>query len=114
VGNIIHRVRTFLYSARSKEFTTSEGQALAIEQLKMREIDGLVVIGVDGSLRGASDINRLGIPTVGIPATIDNDIGEIDYTIGFDTALNTVIDAIDKIRDTATSQIGRASCRERV
>src|SRR5690625_598576 len=103
VGEIIHRGGTSLYSARSKEFTTSEGQARAIEQLKKREIDGLVVIGGDGSLRGASDINRLGIPTVGIPATIDNDIGEIDYTIGFDTALNTVIDAIDKIRDTATS-----------
>src|SRR5699024_5331966 len=103
VGDIIHRGGTSLYSARSKEFTTSEGQARAIEQLKKREIDGLVVIGGDGSLRGASDINRLGIPTVGIPATIDNDIAVMDYTIGFYTALNTVIDAIDKIRDTATS-----------
>lgn len=103
VGDIIHRGGTTLYSARSKDFTTEKGQEHAVKQLKARDIDGLVVIGGDGSLRGASDLNRLGIPTIGIPATIDNDIGEIDDTIGFDTALNTVIEAIDKIRDTATS-----------
>lgn len=103
VGDIIHRGGTTLYSARSQEFTTEEGQQRAIDQLKSNGIDGLVVIGGDGSLRGAHDICKRGIPTIGVPATIDNDIGGIDFTIGFDTALNTVIEAIDKIRDTATS-----------
>jgi|SRR5690625_896556 len=103
VGDIIHRGGTFLYSARSKDFMTESGQKRAIDQLKLNGIDGLVVIGGDGSLRGASDIGLHGIPTIGVPATIDNDIGGIDFTIGFDTALNTVIEAIDKIRDTATS-----------
>lgn len=103
VGDIIHRGGTFLYSARSQDFMTGEGRQKAMEQLKEKGIDGLVVIGGDGSLRGAEDISNLGIPTIGIPATIDNDIGGIDFTIGFDTALNTVIEAIDKIRDTATS-----------
>lgn len=103
VGDIIHRGGTFLYSARSKNFMTDDGQARVIEQLKSNKIDGLVVIGGDGSLRGAEDISRHGFPTIGVPATIDNDIGGMDFTIGFDTALNTVIEAIDKIRDTATS-----------
>src|SRR5690625_881804 len=103
VGDIIHRGGTFLYSARSKNFMTDDGQARVIEQLKSNKIDGLVVIGGDGSLRGAEDISRHGFPTIGVPATIDNDIGGMDFTIGFDTALNTVIESIDKIRDTATS-----------
>lgn len=103
VGDIIHRGGTMLYSARSDEFQTEEGQNKAVEQLKKFQIDGLVVIGGDGSLRGAEALFNKGIPTVGIPATIDNDIADLDFTIGFDTALNTVIEAIDKIRDTATS-----------
>ena len=103
VGDIIHRGGTVLYSARSDAFLTEEGQQQALRQLRKHEIDGLVVIGGDGSLRGAKVIAEAGILCVGIPATIDNDIANIDYTIGFDTALNTVIDAVDKIRDTATS-----------
>jgi len=103
VGDIIHRGGTILYSARSEKFETEQGQKKAIQQLRNHHIDGLIVIGGDGSLRGADALNQLGMPTVGIPATIDNDIATFDYTIGFDTALNTVINAIDKIRDTATS-----------
>src|SRR5690625_1269882 len=103
VGDIIHRGGTILYSARSEKFETEQGQKKAIQQLRKHHIDGLIVIGGDGSLRGADALNRLGMPTVGVPATIDNDIATFDYTIGFDTALNTVINAIDKIRDTATS-----------
>lgn len=103
VGDIIHRGGTCLYSARSDEFKTKEGQKKAIEQLTKHAIDGLVVIGGDGSLRGAQALSDLGLPCIGVPATIDNDIAGIDFTIGFDTALNTVIEAIDKIRDTATS-----------
>ncbi|MEI3606036.1 6-phosphofructokinase [Pseudogracilibacillus sp. SE30717A] len=103
VGDIIHRGGTSLYSARCDEFKTREGQQKAIEQLKNHEIDGLVVIGGDGSIRGAQALSDLGLPCIGVPATIDNDIAGIDCTIGFDTALNTVIEAIDKIRDTATS-----------
>lgn len=103
VGDIIHRGGTCLYSARSDEFKTKEGQKKAIEQLTKHAIDGLVVIGGDGSLRGAQALSDVGLPCIGVPATIDNDIAGIDFTIGFDTALNTVIEAIDKIRDTATS-----------
>lgn len=103
VGDIIHRGGTILYTARSEEFKTEEGQKKAVEQLKKFGIDGLVVIGGDGSFRGALKIAELGIPTIGVPATIDNDIPGTDFTIGFDTALNTIIEAIDKIRDTATS-----------
>lgn len=103
VGDIIHRGGTILYSARSKEFPTEQGRQKAIEQLHKHEIDGLVVIGGDGSLHGANSLAKEGISCIGIPATIDNDIANMDRTIGFDTSLNTVIDAIDKIRDTATS-----------
>ena len=103
VGDIIHRGGTCLYSARSEAFRTEEGQKQAFQQLKDHELDGLVVIGGDGSIRGAQILNEMGIPCIGVPATIDNDIAKMDYTIGFDTALNTVIEAIDKIRDTATS-----------
>ena len=103
VGDIIQRGGTKLYSARCPEFRTEEGQQKAIEQLKLNKIDGLVIIGGDGSYRGSMTLTNSGFPCVGIPATIDNDIPGTDYTLGFDTALNTVIDCIDKIRDTATS-----------
>lgn len=103
VGDIIHRGGTILYSARSKEFMTDEGKQKAIEQLQKHEIDGLIVIGGDGTLRGGQDLANLGVKCIGIPATIDNDVPGLDFTIGFDTSLNTIIEAIDKIRDTATS-----------
>lgn len=103
VGDIIHRGGTILRSARSQEFKTDEGQQKALEQMKMAGIDGLIVIGGDGSFRGAGKLTEKGYPTIGIPGTIDNDIAGTDYTIGFDTAVNTVVDAIDKIRDTASS-----------
>lgn len=103
VGDIIQRGGTMLYTARCEEFKTAEGQQKAIEQLNKFGIDALVVIGGDGSFRGAEKLMEHGFPIVGIPGTIDNDIPGTDFTIGFDTALNTVIDAIDKIRDTATS-----------
>ena len=103
VGDIIHRGGTKLYSARCPEFRTLEGQMQGIEQLKKFGIEGLVVIGGDGSYQGAKKLTEHGYPCIGVPGTIDNDIPGTDFTIGFDTALNTVIDAIDKIRDTATS-----------
>ncbi|MGD6816837.1 6-phosphofructokinase [Metabacillus sp. 84] len=103
VGDIIHRGGTKLYTARCPEFKTVEGREKGIEQLKKYGIEGLVVIGGDGSYMGAKKLTEMGFPCVGVPGTIDNDIPGTDLTIGFDTALNTVIDAIDKIRDTATS-----------
>lgn len=103
VGDIIHRGGTMLRTARCLEFKTEEGQLKGIEQLNKHGIEGLVVIGGDGSYQGAQALTRRGYPCVGVPGTIDNDIPGTDFTIGFDTALNTVIDAIDKIRDTATS-----------
>jgi 6-phosphofructokinase 1 len=103
VGDIIHRGGTILQTARCDEFRTEEGQNKAVEMFRQHNIDGLVVIGGDGSFRGAKILSDKGIPTIGIPGTIDNDIPCTDYTIGFDTAVNTVIDAVDKIRDTATS-----------
>jgi 6-phosphofructokinase 1 len=103
VGDIIHRGGTILQSARCPEFKTLEGQKKGLEQLKKHGIEGLVVIGGDGSYRGAQALSKLGFPCIGVPGTIDNDIPGTEITIGFDTALNTVIDAIDKIRDTASS-----------
>ncbi|MDQ0975566.1 6-phosphofructokinase 1 [Neobacillus niacini] len=103
VGDIIHRGGTMLHTARCPEFKTPEGQQKGIEQLKAHGIEGLVVIGGDGSYRGARALTQQGYPCVGVPGTIDNDIPGTELTIGFDTALNTVIDALDKIRDTATS-----------
>ncbi|RYL93796.1 6-phosphofructokinase [Sporolactobacillus sp. THM7-4] len=103
VGDIVQRGGTILYTARCEEFKTEEGRQKAIDQLKKFGIEGLVVIGGDGSFMGGVKLTQLGFPTIGIPGTIDNDIPETDFTIGFDTALNTIIDAIDKIRDTATS-----------
>ncbi|MBD1383420.1 6-phosphofructokinase [Metabacillus arenae] len=103
VGDIIHRGGTMLYTSRSEKFKTEEGQEEAIKQLQKHGIEGLVVIGGDGSYQGAAKLSEKGIPCIGLPGTIDNDINGTDYTIGFDTAINTVVDAIDKIRDTATS-----------
>lgn len=104
VSNIVHRGGTILKSARSKEFFTKEGRAKAYEQLKKRGIEGLVAIGGDGTFTGANVFfEEYGIPVVGAPGTIDNDLYGSDYTIGFDTAVNTALDAIDKIRDTANS-----------
>ncbi|CEG28184.1 6-phosphofructokinase [Bacillus sp. B-jedd] len=103
VGDIIHRGGTMLQSARCPEFKTREGQQKGIDQLRNFGIEGLVVIGGDGSYRGAEALTKMGFPCVGVPGTIDNDIPGTEFTIGFDTALNTVIDAIDKIRDTASS-----------
>lgn len=103
VSDILHRGGTILQSARCPEFKKPESVAKAVENAKAMGIEGLVVIGGDGSFRGARDLSLAGLPTVGIPGTIDNDIGCTDYTIGFDTALNTVQDAIDKIRDTCRS-----------
>lgn len=103
VADIIHRGGTVLMTARSQEMLTAEGQAHAVAQLRERGIDALVVIGGDGSYRGAQALAAQGIKIVGIPGTIDNDIPGTDLTIGFDTAVNTVVDAVSKIRDTATS-----------
>ncbi|MCP3030556.1 6-phosphofructokinase [Halobacillus sp. A1] len=103
VGDIIQRGGTVLYSARCEEFKTEEGQQKGIDQLRKHGIEGLIVIGGDGSFRGAKKLTEKGYPCIGVPGTIDNDIPGTDYTIGFDTALNTITDAIDKIRDTATS-----------
>jgi len=103
VGGIIDRGGTMLYSARSEEFKTEEGMQKAISNLKDNKIDGLIVIGGDGSFRGAHDLHARGVQAVGIPASIDNDIAGTDYSIGFDTALNVIISLISKIRDTAFS-----------
>lgn len=103
VSDIIQRGGTVLQTARCKEFTTPEGVKRAAEMAKLYGMDALVVIGGDGSFRGARDLSEAGIPVIGIPGTIDNDIGCSDYTLGYDTAMNTAMDAIDKIRDTATS-----------
>ncbi|MCY7421993.1 MAG: 6-phosphofructokinase [Chitinophagaceae bacterium] len=102
VANIIQRGGTILKTARSKEFNDAEGRKKAYDNLKKRGIDGLVVVGGDGSFRGAQRFsNEYDIPCIGIPGTIDKDIAGSDFTIGFDTAVNTAIEAIDKIRDTA-------------
>ncbi len=103
VADIINRGGTILYTARCKAFLEPEGQKRGAEVCRKHGIDGLVVIGGDGSFRGARELARLGVNAVGIPGTIDLDIACTDYTIGFDTAINTAINAIDKIRDTSTS-----------
>lgn len=103
VSNISSRGGTMLYTARYPEFAEREGQEKAVEQLKKNNIEGLVVIGGDGSYHGAQALTRLGFPTVGVPGTIDNDIAGTDYTIGFDTACNTALESLDKLRDTARS-----------
>ena len=103
VSDIIQLGGTMLYSARSSRFKTEEGIADAMATCKKHGIEGIVVIGGDGSFRGARDLSLRGIPCVGIPATIDNDISSTEYTIGFDTAMNTVIQMLDRLRDTCDS-----------
>ena len=103
VSDIIHRGGTMLYSARSPEFKTEEGLQKALDVCKANGIEGVVVIGGDGSFRGARDLSLRGVPTIGVPGTIDNDIACCDYTIGYDTAMNTVMDMVDRIRDTTES-----------
>ncbi len=104
VSNILQKGGTILKSARSDEFRTKEGRKKAYEQLKVKEIEGLVAIGGDGTLTGANIFfEEYGIPSIGTPSTIDNDLYGTDFTIGFDTAVNTALGAIDKIRDTANS-----------
>ncbi len=103
VADIIGRGGTILYTARCPEFTTPEGQQLGADMCRKHGIDGLVVIGGDGSYRGAGKLSALGVNTVGLPGTIDLDIACTDYTIGFGTAINTAMEAIDKVRDTSTS-----------
>ncbi len=103
VSDIIDRGGTMLRSARSLNFKTEEGMQAAIDTCKERGIEGIVVIGGDGSFRGARDLSLRGIPCVGVPGTIDNDISCTEYTIGFDTCLNTIMDAVDRIRDTSES-----------
>ena len=103
VADTIGRGGTILYTARCPEFTTVDGQKKGAEICKKHGIDGLVVIGGDGSYRGAGKLSALGVNTVGLPGTIDLDIACTDYTIGFDTAINTAMEAIDKVRDTSTS-----------
>ncbi|MGI6778316.1 MAG: 6-phosphofructokinase [Acetivibrionales bacterium] len=103
VSDIIHRGGTILKTARCPEFNTEAGLKKAVSIANVFGIDAIVVIGGDGSYRGARDLSKYGIPVIGLPGTIDNDIGSTEYTIGYDTALNTVLDAIDKIKDTAYS-----------
>lgn len=103
VSDIIQRGGTVLYTARCPKFKTEEGIQEAIKNCKANGIEGLIVIGGDGSFRGARDLSLRGIPCIGIPGTIDNDIAATDYTIGFDTAMNTVVEMVDKLRDTACS-----------
>ena len=103
VGHLLSRGGTILYTARSDEFMTEAGRQKAVNTCKMLGLDGIVAIGGDGTFRGALELSRLGIPVVGVPATIDNDVGCTNYTIGFDTACNTAIECIDKLRDTMQS-----------
>ena len=103
VSNIINRGGTVLYSARSPEFKTEEGLQKAINVCKEVDMEGVVVIGGDGSFRGARDLSLHGIPCVGVPGTIDNDIACTDYTIGYDTSMNTVMEMVDRLRDTSES-----------
>ncbi|MBQ3099571.1 MAG: 6-phosphofructokinase [Clostridia bacterium] len=103
VSNIINLGGTSLYSDRCLEFKTEEGMQKAIETCRKNQIDGIIAIGGDGTFRGATDLTARGIPTIGIPGTIDNDITSTDYSIGFDTAMNTVIEMVDRLRDTCES-----------
>ena len=103
VSEIIHRGGTILYTARCLEFMTEEGQRKGAEMCQQLGIDALVVIGGDGSFRGAKALANLGIPCIGIPGTIDNDIACSEYTIGYDTAMNTAVEMVDKLRDTTQS-----------
>lgn len=103
VGSIVNRGGTMLKSARCPQFSELEYQQQALEQLQKHDVSALIVIGGDGSMRGAEALSKLGFPTITIPGTIDNDMNGTEYTIGFDTALNTVVEAVSKIRDTTTA-----------
>lgn len=103
VSHILDQGGTILYTARSEEFMTPQGREKAVSTCKLLGLEGVVAIGGDGTFRGALELSRLGIPVVGIPATIDNDLGCSNYTIGFDTACNTAVSCIDKLRDTMQS-----------
>ncbi len=103
VGHILSRGGTILYTARSEEFMTQKGRKKAVATCKMLGLDAIVAIGGDGTFCGALELSRLGVPVVGVPATIDNDVGCTNYTIGFDTACNTAIECIDRLRDTMQS-----------
>ena len=103
VSDIIHRGGTFLYTARSPEYNTPAGVKKAADKCREMGIDGVVVIGGDGSFRGARDLTNAGIPCIGIPGTIDNDIACTEYTVGFDTAMNTAMEMVDSLRDTTES-----------
>ena len=117
VSNIISAGGTILYTARCLEFKTKEGQDKGAEKCRELGIDALVVIGGDGSYRGARELAHRGIPMIGLPGTIDNDISCTDYTIGYDTAMNTALEMIDKLRDTTQSHdrcYGCSAAGERV
>lgn len=103
VSRIINRGGTMLYSARCDEFRYEAGVKKAVDMCKKHGIEGIIVIGGDGTFRGAADLSKMGIPCIGVPATIDNDIGISEYTIGFDTAVNCVNDMVDRLRDTMES-----------
>ena len=103
VNGIIQRGGTVLKTGRSEEFKTEEGRRKAARKLKLHGIEGVIVCGGDGSFCGALELSKLGVPVIGIPGTIDNDMGYTDYTIGFDTAVGTVLDAVSKVQDTASS-----------
>ena len=103
VGHLLSRGGTVLYTARSEEFMTEAGRLKAVNTCNLLGLQGIVAIGGDGTFRGALELSRLGVPVVGIPATIDNDVGCSNYTIGFDSACNTAIECIDKVRDTMQS-----------
>jgi 6-phosphofructokinase 1 len=111
VADIIHRGGTMLRTARSEEFRTEKGFNKALNVINIFGIEGIVVIGGDGSFKGAEKLSKAGVKTIGLPGTIDNDLAYTDYTIGFDTAVNTVVNAISNIRDTSTSH-GRANIVE--
>lgn len=103
VSDIIHHGGTALYTARSPEFNTPEGVKKAADKCRAMGVDGVVVIGGDGSFRGARDLTNAGIPCIGVPGTIDNDIACTEYTVGFDTAMNTAMEMVDRLRDTTES-----------
>lgn len=103
VSGILQRGGTILQTARNEEFKTEQGQRKALRRLNENDIEGVIVIGGDGSLRGALALHRMGMPVVGVPASIDNDIWGTNMSIGVDTALNTILDSLDRLRDTATS-----------
>ena len=102
-GGIIHRGGTILKTARSERFKTEEGRKQAVVKMEEAGVEGLVVIGGDGSFRGAKELHEMGVPVIGIPGTIDNDVAGTDETIGFDTAVNTALEAVMRLRDTASS-----------